>query len=240
MTTAAQDILVVEDEAAIREMVGYTLRRAGYVVRLAEDARGARQQLAEKMPDLVLVDWMLPDLSGLELTRALRASDVGSRKLPIIMLTARGEEADRVAGLNSGADDYVTKPFSTRELIARIQSVLRRSLPPTARSEERVQVGALELDTAAERITCSERIVALSPSEFRILAFLMVNAERAFSRDQLIERARSDGRDVGVRTVDVHIRRLRVLLEVFGVDSMIQTVRGVGYRLSASIEGVAP
>jgi two-component system phosphate regulon response regulator PhoB len=204
-----RDVLIVEDERPIREMIGYTLRRAGYFVREAENAAGARERVAERLPDLLLVDWMLPDSSGLELTRTLKSAQI-TRRASIIMLTARAEEADRVAGLEGGADDYVTKPFSTRELLARMQALLRRSAP-AGDSEDRIELKGLLLDRAAHRISAGGRVMPLSPSEYRILALLMSNAERAFTRDQILDRVWEAGTEVGVRTIDVHIRRLRLV-----------------------------
>jgi two-component system phosphate regulon response regulator PhoB len=228
-----RDILIVEDERPIRELVGYTLRRAGYSVREAENAAVARERVAERLPDLLLVDWMLPGISGLELTRILKGAQ-STRQAAVIMLTARAEEADRVAGLDGGADDYVTKPFSTRELLARIQTVLRRSAPESG-SDDRIELSGLVLDRAAHRISVGHRAMSLSPSEYRILALLMSNAERAFTRNQILDRVWEAGTEVGERTVDVHIRRLRQGLEQFRLDHLVQSVRGVGYRFSTRI-----
>ena len=190
----------------------------------------ARERIAERAPDLSLVDWMLPDFSGLELTRILRAAEV-TRKTSIIMLTARAQEADRVAGLDGGADDYITKPFSIRELLARIHTVLRRRVAADL-ADEQINLGGVRLDRAAHRVQVGERVVPLSPSEYRILSFLMDNAERAFSREQILERVWEVGTSVDARTVDVHIRRLRMVLEEFGREYLVQTVRGIGYRFS--------
>jgi two-component system phosphate regulon response regulator PhoB len=225
----ARRILIVEDERAIREMIAFSLRRAGFDVAEAEDTRAARAQIADRRPDLVLVDWMLPDQSGLELTRALK-KDKDTRELPVIMLTARAEEQDKVTGLEGGADDYVTKPFSPRELLARINAVLRRSAPGAA--EDAVAAGGLHLDGAGHRVTCGEATVPLGPTEYRLLSFFMTHPERVYSRSQLLDRVWGGNVYVEERTVDVHIRRLRKALEGFGVDSYIQTVRGAGYRFS--------
>jgi two-component system, OmpR family, phosphate regulon response regulator PhoB len=225
-----KQILIVEDERPIREMIAFGLRRAGFDVREAEDCRTAREHLANRRPDLVLVDWMLPDMSGLELTRALKR-DQETQELPVIMLTARGEEADKVAGLEGGADDYVTKPFSPRELLARINAVLRRS--GSSASGEAVDFEGLRLDLAGHRVTAGEATVPLGPTEYRMLEFFMTHPERVYSRDQLLDRVWGGNVYVEERTIDVHIRRLRKALEAFGYDRFVQTVRGAGYRFSA-------
>jgi len=184
------------------------------------------------LPDLVLLDWMLPGMSGIEFARRLRA-DEGTRAIPIIMLTARGEEEDAVAGLETGADDYITKPFSPRELVARIKAVLRRRSPQA--TEDVVAIGALRLDPATHRVTADEAQVSLGPTEFRLLHFLMTHPERVHSRAQLLDQVWGDHVFVEERTVDVHVRRLRAALEPTGLDQLIQTVRGSGYRLSAQV-----
>jgi len=223
-------ILVVEDEQPIRDLIAFGLRRAGCDVALAEHSQAALASIGDRRPDLVLVDWMLPDMSGLELVRVLRR-DANTRDIPVMMLTARGEEADKVAGLDSGADDYVTKPFSARELIARIQAVLRRSAP--VGESERVDVEGLSLDQAGHRVTAGGKPVALGPTEYRLLAFLMTHPDRVYSRSQLLDRVWGGNVYVEERTVDVHIRRLRKALEEGGYDRLVQTVRGAGYRFSA-------
>jgi two-component system, OmpR family, phosphate regulon response regulator PhoB len=223
-------ILVVEDEPSIRDLIVFGLRRAGFQVVAAEHSQAALAAMGDRRPDLMLVDWMLPDMSGLELTRQLRR-DANTRDIPIILLTARAEEADKVAGLEGGADDYLTKPFSARELIARIQSVLRRSAP--AGSEERVAVDGLTLDQAGHRVLAGDRTVSLGPTEYRLLAFLMTHPDRVYSRGQLLDRVWGGNVYVEERTVDVHIRRLRKALESSGHDGLVQTVRGAGYRFSA-------
>ena len=227
---AGKQVLIVEDERPIREMIAFGLKRAGFEVREAEDCRTARQQLADKRPDLLLIDWMLPDMSGLELTRSLKR-DRETRDVPIIMLTARAEEGDKVAGLEGGADDYVVKPFSPRELLARINAVLRRSSPGGA--EERVEFDGLALDQASHRVMAGARTIALGPTEYRMLEFFMTHPERVYTRDQLLDRIWGGNVYVEERTIDVHIRRLRKALEDFGYDRFIQTVRGSGYRFSA-------
>ena len=221
-------ILVVEDERAIREMVVFTLKRAGFAVSEAEDASAARRALVDHSPDLVLLDWMLPDLSGLELARALRR-DQATRELPIIMLTARAAEDDKVMGLESGADDYLTKPFSARELVARIQALLRRA---AGADGEALAVGGLRLDPASHRVTVEGAEVTLGPTEYRLLKFFMSQPERVFSRAQVLDRVWGGNVYIEERTVDVHIRRLRKALTPHGCDAYIQTVRGSGYRFS--------
>jgi two-component system phosphate regulon response regulator PhoB len=227
---SAKQILVVEDERPIREMIAFGLRRAGFEVREAADARSGRAEVANKLPDLLLVDWMLPDTSGLEFTRALKR-DRETRELPVIMLTARAEEGDKVAGLEGGADDYITKPFSPRELLARINAVLRRAMP--AEGTERIDIEGLVLDQSSQRVSSGERTVALGPTEYRMLAFFMTHPERVYTREQLLDRVWGGNVYVEERTIDVHIRRLRKALEDYGYDRLIQTVRGSGYRFSA-------
>jgi len=227
---SAKQILVVEDERPIREMIAFGLRRAGFEVREAADARSGRAEVANKLPDLLLVDWMLPDTSGLEFTRALKR-DRETRELPVIMLTARAEEGDKVAGLEGGADDYITKPFSPRELLARINAVLRRAMP--SEGSERVDIEGLVLDQSSQRVTSGEKTVALGPTEYRMLAFFMTHPERVYTREQLLDRVWGGNVYVEERTIDVHIRRLRKALEEFGYDRLIQTVRGSGYRFSS-------
>ncbi|MBE0509735.1 MAG: phosphate regulon transcriptional regulator PhoB [Chromatiales bacterium] len=226
----AKKILLVEDEAAIREMMRMALERAGYEISEAEDAIQAERQLSDGLPELVLLDWMLPGTSGIELARRLR-KDEYTRELPIIMLTARSEEDDRIRGLESGADDYITKPFSPRELIARIKAVLRRASPEA--EEGLLKSGDLVLDSHSHRATANGRVLEMGPTEFRLLQFFMSHPERVYTRSQLLDRVWSRGSFVEERTVDVHIRRLRKALEGEGHDALIQTVRGAGYRFSA-------
>jgi two-component system, OmpR family, phosphate regulon response regulator PhoB len=221
-------ILVVEDEPAILELLKVNLVDAGYEVREAPDAETAQQSLKQRLPDLVLLDWMLPGQSGLALARQLRG-DARTRELPIIMVTARADEADKVAGLEAWVDDYVTKPFSPRELKARIKSVLRRRAPEAA--QETLEAGVLKLDPATHRVTVSGREVSLGPTEFRLLRFLMARPDRVHSRAQVLDMVWGDHVYIEERTVDVHVRRLRVALEPFGADRLIETVRGSGYRL---------
>ena len=224
-------ILVVEDEPPIRDLIAFGLRRAGYQVALAEDCQTARISIGDRRPDLILLDWMLPDMSGLELARQLRRG-AETRDIPIIFLTARAEESDKVTGLEGGADDYLTKPFSARELVARIQAVLRRSAP--AGSEERVSIEGLTLDQAGHRVLAEGNPVALGPTEYRLLQFLMTHPDRVYSRGQLLDRVWGGNVYVEERTVDVHIRRLRKALEPTSHDRLIQTVRSAGYRFSAA------
>jgi two-component system phosphate regulon response regulator PhoB len=230
---AAKQILVVEDEKPIRDMISFGLRRAGFEVREAMDTRTARAQVANRRPDLMLVDWMLPDMSGLEFTRQIKR-DPELRDLPIIMLTARAEESDKVAGLEGGADDYVTKPFSPRELVARINAVLRRVDPQVEGSV--IIFEGLSLDPVAHRVTADSRPVTLGPTEYRMLEFFMSHPDRVYSREQLLDRIWGGNVYVEERTIDVHIRRLRKALEEFGYDRMVQTVRGAGYRFSTHSE----
>lgn len=226
---SANRILIVEDEQAIREMIAFHLSRAGFETMEARDAREARELIADHCPDLALIDWMLPDISGLELTRMLKR-DESYEDLAIIMLTARAEERDKISGLEGGADDYVTKPFSPRELIARIHAVLRRAGAPDG---ETLDAGVLELDTAGHRVVSSGREIKLGPTEYRLLHFLMTHPERVYTRAQLLDRVWGANVYVEERTVDVHVRRLRKALSDSGADSYIQTVRGAGYRFSA-------
>ncbi|WP_339828179.1 phosphate regulon transcriptional regulator PhoB [uncultured Arenimonas sp.] len=224
-------ILIVDDEPAIREMVAYALRKADYEPAHAGDAREAQVSISEKVPDLILLDWMLPGTSGLELARRWRKDEM-TRDVPIIMLTARGEENDRVSGLESGVDDYVVKPFSARELLARIRAVMRR-----ARDDEddgSVAVGGLRIDGAAHRVFAGDQPLHVGPTEYRLLHFFMTHAERVYTRTQLLDHVWGGNVYVEERTVDVHIRRLRKALEPFGLDNMVQTVRGAGYRFSAA------
>ena len=222
-------ILLVEDEPAIREMVAMALERAGHRVRYAESAEDAGAALSLSLPDLVVLDWMLPGESGIDFARRLKRGRE-TRDLPIIMLTARGEEADRVRGLDVGADDYVAKPFSPRELVARINAVLRRAQP--AADDQPVEIRGLRLDPASHRVTANGRAVTLGPTEYRLLHFLMTHPERVFNRAQLLDNVWGANVYVEERTVDVHIRRLRSSLAPTGHDDLVETVRGAGYRMS--------
>lgn len=222
-------VLVVEDESAIREMVVFSLKRAGFETAEAADCAEARRRVADHIPDLILLDWMLPDTSGIEFARSLKREDA-TREIPVIMLTARGDEDDKVRGLESGVDDYITKPFSSRELVARINAVLRRAAPEGA--GDVLTFGGLVLNTSSHRVTANDQNLDLGPTEFRLLRFFMSHPERVFSRGQLLDRVWGGNVYVEERTVDVHIRRLRKALEAGGFDEFIQTVRGAGYRFS--------
>jgi two-component system phosphate regulon response regulator PhoB len=231
-----KNILIVDDEPAIRDMVAFALRKGDFEPVHAGDAREAQAAIADRVPDLILLDWMLPGTSGLELARRWRKEQL-TREIPIIMLTARGEENDRVGGLEAGVDDYVVKPFSARELLARIRAVLRRSREDD--EDGNVSAGALRIDGAAHRVFAriggEEQPVAIGPTEYRLLHFFMTHPERVYTRSQLLDHVWGGSVYVEERTVDVHIRRLRKTLEPHGVENMVQTVRGSGYRFSASV-----
>jgi two-component system phosphate regulon response regulator PhoB len=226
----AATILVVEDEPAIQELISYSLRQARHTVSSTKNAEEAMKIINDTLPDLVLLDWMLPGMSGADFARMLRRA-ARTKDIPIIMLTARADESDKVTGLESGADDYITKPFSPRELLARIKAVLRRRAPEAA--DDVVEIGGLRLDSATHRVTANETEVVLGPTEFRLLHYLMTHSERVHSRSQLLDQVWGDHVFVEDRTVDVHIRRLRKALENVDKDGLVQTVRGSGYRLSA-------
>ena len=225
-----KDILIVEDETAIREMVRFAVARAGFEPREAADAHQAEVLIADRIPDLILLDWMLPGTSGIDLARRLRRAE-STRAVPIILLTARGEEEDKVRGFEVGVDDYVTKPFSPRELVARMWAVLRRASP--GGEEDRIELGDLLLDTASQRVRIGGEELHLGPTEFRLLRFFMTHPERVYSRSQILDRVWGGNVYIEERTVDVHIRRLRKALEPSGHDHVLQTVRGSGYRFSA-------
>jgi two-component system phosphate regulon response regulator PhoB len=231
-------ILIVDDEPAIRDMVAYALRKGDFEPAHAGDAREAQASIAERVPDLILLDWMLPGTSGLDLARRWRREAL-TRDIPIIMLTARGEENDRVGGLEAGVDDYVVKPFSARELLARIRAVMRRSRDDD--EDGSVQVGGLRIDGAAHRVFADAGVdggepapVQIGPTEYRLLHFFMTHPERVYSRSQLLDHVWGGSVYVEERTVDVHIRRLRKTLEPHRLDPMVQTVRGAGYRFSVA------
>ena len=221
-------ILIVEDEADLREMLAESLEQSGYTIYTAGTVSEARKQLESHLPDLVLLDWMLPDTSGLKWLRQIRRID-RFRAMPVIMLTARGEVGDRVAGLDSGADDYIVKPFSLKELHARIRTQLR-SLQPA--DQERLEIGDLVLDIATHRVMAGDSEISLGPTEFRLLRHFMANPDRVYSRSRLLDSVWGHQVFIEERTVDVHIRRLRKALEPYGKAGLIQTVRGAGYRLS--------
>ncbi len=222
-------ILLVEDDDAIRAMVVFNLGRAGFEMIEAEDCQAARVALADHQPDLVLLDWMLPDMSGPEFARSLRRDEL-TRELPIIMLTARSMEDDKIRGFDSGADDYITKPFGARELIARIRAVLRRSSP--ADDDDEVRADGLVLNVASHRVFADDKPIDLGPTEYRLLKFFMSHPDRVYSRAQLLDQVWGGGVYVEERTVDVHILRLRKALKSSGKDRFVQTVRGAGYRFS--------
>ena len=228
-----KSVLLVEDEAAIREMVQLALSRAGFEIRAVADAVHAEREIEQSRPDLILLDWMLPGVSGLEFARRLRQRD-STRNIPLIMLTAKGEESDRLSGFDAGADDYVVKPFSVKELVARICAVLKRTTP--VGDDHPIEVDGLRLDPVSHRVTGRGERIRTGPTEFRMLHFFMSHPERVFTRGQLLDRVW--GRDVYIeeRTVDVHIRRLRKVLAGHGFDRFVQTVHGTGYRFSSHPE----
>lgn len=229
-------ILIVDDEAAIREMISIALDLAGYNCIEAEDALQAHHLVVDERPALILLDWMLPGMSGIELARRLKR-DESTREIPIIMLTARGEEDHKVQGLDAGADDYLTKPFSTRELASRIKAVLRRS--NVLHQESAIEAEGLKLDPVSHRVSADDKLVEMGPTEYRLLAFFMSHPERAYTRTQMLDQVWGGNVYVEDRTIDVHIRRLRKALEPFGYDRFIQTVRGTGYRFSVQMSDKA-
>ncbi|MBA1443486.1 MAG: phosphate regulon transcriptional regulator PhoB [Chromatiales bacterium] len=226
----APTILVVDDESAVLEMLRFVLEQEGFHVVVAEDAAVAIKRMQQSPPDLILLDWMLPGMSGIELASRLKSDQV-TESIPIIMLTAKGEEDDKVRGLETGAEDYVTKPFSARELLARIRSVLRRVSPLF--DESRIECSGLCIDPASHRVMVQDKAVELGPTEFRLLHFFMTHRERVYSRSQLLDRVWGINIYIEERTVDVHIRRLRKALEPYTLETMVQTVRGAGYRFSS-------
>lgn len=225
-----QYILVIEDETAISDMIGFTVERAGFQWKSAIDSKEAAENIAERIPDLILLDWMLPGTSGVDYARRLRREEL-TREIPIIMLTARGEESDKLRGFDVGVDDYISKPFSPKELVARIKAVLRRVSP--INEDDICQIEELKLDTSSHRVSIQEQTVEMGPTEFKLLQFLMTHPERVYSRTQLLDFVWGSNVYIEDRTVDVHIRRLRKALGEHGYDRFIQTVRGAGYRFSA-------
>jgi len=225
-------ILVVEDEPAIRQLLEFALSSDGYRCVAAADAAEAQRLVSAAPPDLILLDWMLPGVSGVDFARRLKR-DPKTSSIPIIMLTARGAENDKVKALDSGADDFITKPFSTPELMARVRAVMRRS--QVLGDTTVTQLGVLKLDPQTHRVTADGRPVDVSPTEFRLLEFFIAHPERVFSRGQILDHVWSDAVDIGERTIDVHIRRLRKVLAAHGCAGYIQTVRSVGYRCSAHV-----
>ena len=220
-------VLVVEDESAIAELIAINLRHNGMMPMLAADGDAAQKHIDDVLPDVILLDWMLPGQSGIELARRWRA-DPRTKTTPILMLTARGDEPDKIAGLDAGADDYITKPFSTQELLARIRAVLRRRAPEQA--SDVVSIGGLKLDGSTHRVSFNDQAIKLGPTEFKLLNYLMHHAERVHSRSQLLDRVWGDHVFIEERTVDVHVKRLREALGEAG--NMVETVRGVGYRIT--------
>jgi two-component system phosphate regulon response regulator PhoB len=228
----AINVLVVEDEDAIREMLGLVLEQAEFCVNMAGDTQQAQSLMNEHVPDLILLDWMLPGLSGVEWARRLK-KDKSYGDIPIIMVTARGEEEDKIRGLDVGADDYVSKPFSPRELVARIKAVLRRS--GKFGKSGRIELGGITLHNEEHRVTIGDNNVVLSPTEYRLLEFFLTHPDKVYSRSQLLDQVWGRSSFIEERTVDVHIRRLRKILSEHGREEMIQTVRGFGYRFSEHI-----
>ena len=223
-------ILIVEDEAPIREMLSFVMEQHGYQAVEANDFDAAVSKIAEPYPDMVLLDWMLPGGSGLQLAKKIKSDDF-TRNIPIIMLTARGEEEDKIKGLEVGADDYITKPFSPKELMARMRAVFRRVAPTVL--DEPLEVEGLKLDPVSHRISVDDKGIDMGPTEFKLLHFFMTHPERVYSREQLLDHVWGTNVYVEDRIVDVHIRRLRKALTEHGYDRLIQTVRGVGYRFSS-------
>lgn len=226
----ARRILVVEDETAIREMICFVLEQNGFQPIEAEDYDTALSFLIDPYPDLVLLDWMIPGGSGIQVIKQMKREN-NTRDIPIIMLTAKGEEEDKVKGLETGADDYVIKPFSPKELVARVKAILRRLSPMSA--EDVIEFNGLNLDPVSHRVTSQDKPIDMGPTEFKLLHFFMTHPERVYSREQLLNYVWGTNVYVEDRTVDVHIRRLRKAIEQDGHDRMIQTVRGTGYRFSA-------
>jgi two-component system, OmpR family, phosphate regulon response regulator PhoB len=233
VAAVSPSILVVEDEPAIQELVAYTCSSNGFAVKRAESVSAARQAISQELPDLVLLDWMLPDRPGVELLKDLRAQE-RTRAMPVIMLTARGSEADRVVGLDTGADDYVVKPFSPRELVSRIRAVFRRRAPQ--HSGESIDYGPLTIDPGRHEVRVDGKPVRMGLAEFKLLSFLVSHPERVFSRTQLLDSVWGDHVFIEERTVDVHVLRLRKALAPGGAQQLVQTVRGLGYRLSTQPE----
>lgn len=226
----AGSILVVEDEPAIQELVSFSCSSSGYKVRRADSVRAAQESIYSQLPDLVILDWMLPDRPGIELLRDLRR-DERTRGLPVILLTAKGAESDKVAGLDAGADDYVVKPFSPRELVSRVRAVFRRRAPQ--HSGESLSYGPLTIDPARHEVLVEGVAVKMGLAEFKLLKYLVVHPERVFSRGQLLDSVWGDHVYIEERTIDVHVLRLRKSLAAVGAQGLVQTVRGLGYRLSA-------
>ncbi len=230
---AAPKILIVDDEEAIRQMLAFALQGEGYECKQAANTTEAQAHMSRERPDLILLDWMLPGISGVDFVRRIRR-DTRLNQVPILMLTAKADEADKIRGLDSGADDYITKPFSTREMLARVRATLRRK--GTDAGGEVITAGAIRIDMQTHQVTINEQPLEVSPTEFRLLRFFMTHPERVYTRGQLLDAVWGDASYIEERTVDVHIRRLRKLLEPFGMEEMIKTVRSVGYRFSPQMQ----
>ena len=228
---AKQSILVIDDEPAIRDMLQLALDAAGFKVGLAEDAKQAYPIIIDTPPDLILLDWMMPGTSGIELLRRLRRDEIN---VPVIMLTAKVEEASKIAGLDSGADDYIAKPFSPRELVSRVKAILRRT------SEESIKdvifAGALKLDQLNRRVNIGDTLISLGPTEYKLLQFFLTHQDRVYTRDQILDNVWGRNVYLDERTVDVHIRRLRKAISIAGHENYVQTVRGAGYRFSIQLD----
>lgn len=225
-------VLVVEDEAPIREMLSFILEQHGYTVTAVGDYEQGLAKIAEPFPALILLDWMLPGGSGIQFIKQVKQNEL-AKQIPVIMLTARGEEDDKIRGLEAGADDYISKPFSPKELIARLKAVLRRVSPTTL--DETIEVHGLRLDPLSHRVTSKNDLLEMGPTEFKLLHFFMTHPERVYSREQLLNNVWGTNVYVEDRTVDVHIRRLRKAIADSGHDRLIQTVRGAGYRFSTRV-----
>ena len=228
----AKRILVVEDEAPIREMLCFVLEQKGYETVEAEDYADGLAKVREPYPELIVLDWMMPGGSGIQFIKQLKQDEM-TRQIPVVMLTARGEEEDKVRGLEAGADDYITKPFSPKELTARLHAVMRRVSPTSV--DEVIEVQGLKLDPVSHRVSAEEKALDIGPTEFKLLHFFMTHPERVYSREQLLNNVWGTNVYVEDRTVDVHIRRLRKAIEETGHDRLIQTVRGAGYRFSTRL-----
>ena len=228
---AKQSILVIDDEPAIRDMLQIALDAAGFKVGLAEDAKQAYPIIIDTPPDLILLDWMMPGTSGIELLRRLRRDEIN---VPVIMLTAKVEEASKIAGLDAGADDYIAKPFSPRELVSRVKAILRRTSEESIK--EVIFAGALKLDQLNRRVNIGDTLISLGPTEYKLLQFFLTHQDRVYTRDQILDNVWGRNVYLDERTVDVHIRRLRKAISIAGHENYVQTVRGAGYRFSIQLD----
>ena len=233
MTVMGANILIVEDEESILELIAINLHQSGFNPIRALNAEYADKIISESIPDFIILDWMLPGMNGIDFAKRLR-SNASTKKIPIIMLTAKSEEENMIQGLNSGADDYLTKPFSPRELVARIKAILRRKAPELI--DEPIQINSLHLDPSTHRISSNDTTIRMGPTEFKLLHFFMKNPDRVFSRNHILDKVWGNKSDIDDRTVDVHIKRLRASLSEEGHQKIIQTVRGMGYRFSENQE----